>query len=136
VPRSGKCGDIVAKRNRYGQYLSKRPDGGKRRTAARDRSEGDWAVIAEAWGNLSEGRYRAWDAYGARVRSQPRVNQSGWLSGWNAFFKVNNDRMALGLGLLLDPPAGREGHANPVGVTPVGTKGTGCGRFKIPHARG
>jgi len=96
VPRSGKCGDIVAKKNRYGQYLSKRPGGGKHRTRARDRAEANWAMIAEAWKHLSEARYRAWEIAGARVRSHPRLGQSGRLSGWNYFFQVNNERLAPG----------------------------------------
>jgi hypothetical protein len=123
VPRSGKCGDIVAKRNRYGQYLSKRPDGGKHRTRARDRAEGDWAMIAEAWKHLSEERYRAWEIAGAQERSHPRLGQSGRLSAWNYFFQVNNERRALGLGLLLDPPARGQSTANPVGALTITRQG-------------
>ena len=96
VPRSGKCGDIVAKKNRYGQYLSKRPDGGKHRTRARVQAEANWAMIAEAWKHLSEARYRAWEVAGAQVRSHPRLGQSGRLSAWNYFFQVNNERLAPG----------------------------------------
>ena len=123
VPRSGKCGDIVAKRNRYGQYLSKRPDGGKHRTRARDRAEANWAMIAEAWKHLSEARYQAWEIAGAQVRSHPRLAQSGRLSGWNYFFQVNNERLALGLGLSLDPPAGGASGANPVGALTITKRG-------------
>jgi hypothetical protein len=104
VPRSGKMGDVVARKNRYGQYLSQAPSKGKFRTAARDRAEANWARIAHAWETLTDEQFNAWERYGAQNRSRRRMGRSSRLSGWNSFFKVNNERLALGLELLTEPP--------------------------------
>ena len=82
IPRSGRDGDYVYYMR--GRKLCRRryfiPT--NRRTAARSRARGAFGAIAKAWSRvLTEQQRRAWNAAAAKVRSRPRLWQSGWLSG-------------------------------------------------------
>ena len=124
--QTGACGDVVATRNRFGQYLRKRPSRKKRRnkprTADTDRAEGDWRAISALWNTLTEEQYRAWEIAARDERSRPRAGQSGRLPPRHYFFKVNNSRASLGQPLIADPPSAckcRPESSRPTPVSPT-----------------
>ncbi len=125
--QTGACGDQVASKNRFGQYLRKRPSRKKRRnkprTADTDRAEADWRAISALWNTLSEEQYRDWEIAADRERSRPRAGQSGRLPPRHYFFKVNNSRASLGQPLISDPPAFTNCGPNPVGQLQITNRG-------------
>jgi hypothetical protein len=127
VLQTGACGDVVASKNRFGQYLRKRPSRqkrrNKRRTADTDRAERDWRAISALWNCLSEEQYRAWGIAADGERSRPRAGQSGRLPPRNFFFKINNSRASLGETLLSDPPTPATAGPNPVGQLHITNRG-------------
>jgi len=132
VLQTGACGDIVASKNRYGQYLRKRPSRGKRRnkrrTADTDRAEANWRAVSALWNNLTEAQYHAWEIASAQERSRPRAGQSGRLPARTFFFKINNARASLGQNLLADPPVPADPAPNPVGQLHITNRG---GRVRL-----
>ena len=78
------------------------------RTAGRVRARGAFGSIAKAWSRvLTEEQRRAWNAAAAKVRSRPRLRQSGWLSGQTYFQGICSARSRIGREMLLWPPTGR-----------------------------
>jgi len=125
--QTGACGDQVASRNPFGQYLRKRPSRqkrrNKRRTADTDRAEGDWRAISALWNTLSEEQYRGWDIASENERSRSRAGQSGRLPPRTFFFRVNNARASLGQPLTADAPAPANPGSNPVGQLHITNRG-------------
>ena len=75
------------------------------RTAARRRTRGAFGVIAKAWGGrLTEEQRRAWIVAAAKVKSHPRLWQSGPLTGEMHFQGINSARARIGLEMLVFPP--------------------------------
>jgi hypothetical protein len=61
--------------------------------------------MAKAWRRvLAEEQRRAWNAAAAKVRSRPRLWQSGWLTGQTHFAGINSARARIGREMLLWPP--------------------------------
>ncbi len=125
--QTGACGDLVASKNRFGQYVRKRPSRKKRRnkphTADIDRTEADWRTISALWESLTEEQYRAWELAADGERSRPRAGQSGRLHPRLFFFKVNTSRASLGQPLLADPAPRTEPGPNPVGQLHITNRG-------------
>ena len=75
-----------------------------------------FGAIVKAWGRvLTEEQRRAWNAAAAKVRSRPRLSQSGPLSGETHFTGINNSRSRIGREWLLWPPDPVVFQPNPVG---------------------
>ena len=75
------------------------------RTTARRRTRGAFGVIAKAWGGrLTEEQRRAWIVAAAKVKSHPRLWQSGRLTGEMHFQGINSARARIGLEMLVFPP--------------------------------
>jgi len=115
VPKSGKCGGRVFYRLHRGQCWRKHFIPHNPRTAAQRRARKDFGLISKAWSErLSETQRQAWVARGARMRSYPRLGQSGWLTGHMHFEGINSARARIGRGLLLWPPEPVVFGPNPV----------------------
>ena len=106
ILRSGRDGDFVYYMR--GRNLCRRRDVIPKnvRTTGRRRARGAFGVIAKAWSRvLTEAQRRAWNAAAAKVRSRPRLWQSGWLTGQTFFTGINSARSRIGREtLLLWPP--------------------------------
>ena len=75
------------------------------RTAARRRTRGAFGDIAKAWGGrLTEEQRLAWIVAAAKVKSHPRLWQSGRLTGEMHFQGINSARARIGLKMLVCPP--------------------------------
>ena len=86
------------------------------RTPARRRTRRAFGAIAKAWSwRLTQAQHLAWIAAAAKVRSHPRLGQSGPLTGQQHFEGINSARARIGLELLLWPPERVVFGPNPVG---------------------
>ena len=85
------------------------------RTAARRRTRGAFGGISKAWSQvLTEDQRRAWMVAAAKVKSHPRLWQSGPLTGEMHFEGISSARATIGLGMLLWPPERVVFGPNPV----------------------
>jgi hypothetical protein len=114
TPQSGTRGDVVAKRNRYGQYEARKPKPNARATFARKRARAILAMISRLWNQLTEAQREAWRRAASEVRSRPKLGQSGRLTGQAHFIKINTVLALCGRELLADPPPPAESQRNPV----------------------
>ena len=73
------------------------------------------SAVSKAWSELlTEPERRVWMAAGAKVRSRPRLSQSGPLSGEMHFAGINSARLGIGRELLRVPPERIVFGPNPV----------------------
>jgi hypothetical protein len=105
IPRSGRDGDFVYYMR--GKKLCRRryfiPT--NVRTPGRRLARGAFGAVAKAWSRvLTEPQRQAWNAAAAKVRSRPRLWQSGWLTGQAFFQGICSARARIGREMLLWPP--------------------------------
>jgi hypothetical protein len=116
IPKSGKCGNIVAYQSRYGSCQRQLVVPANTQSPARQQRRRDFGGFAGAWGRvLTEEQRVAWNVAGPMVQSKTRL---GWgpLSGQQLFQGLNSARACIGKkGLLLVPPAPVVFEPNPVG---------------------
>jgi hypothetical protein len=82
------------------------------RTTTQLRYRAALTAAAKAWSNspfLTEEDRKAWCARAKKLRSRPRLAQSGPLTGQLYFVAVNTERLLKGLVMLRRPPAGKAG---------------------------
>ena len=115
IPKSGKCGNIVAYHSRYGNCQRQFVIPANPRTPARERMRGAFGRWARAWGTLLTQQQReAWNVAGPKVQSKTRLG-SGPLTGQQLFQGLNSARSCIGRGgMLLVPPAQVVFGPNPV----------------------
>jgi len=87
--KSGKCGNMIWQRNRYGQicypaFILRNP-----RTPAQQAIRGIFGAVSQRWRSLTEEQRLAWIAVAATILSKPRLGQAGPLTGCQLFVKVN-----------------------------------------------
>jgi hypothetical protein len=75
------------------------------------------------WGKLTEAQRIAWNRVAGGSLTRRRLNQSGPLSGYLLFMKINCNQAAVGLEMLLDPPEKPRFGANPVGELTITNSG-------------
>ena len=116
IPKSGKCGNIVAYPGRYGQCQRQLVVPANPHSPARDHMRGAFGRCARAWGRrLTEAQRQAWNEAGPKVQSAKRLGQSGPLTGQQHFEGINCARACIGKEMLLAPPAPVALGLNPVG---------------------
>src|ERR1039457_1049398 len=116
IPKSGKCGNIVAYQSRYGSCQRQLVVPANTQSPARQQRRRDFGGFAGAWGRvLTEEQRVAWNVAGPMVQSKTRLG-SGPLSGQQLFQGLNSARACIGKKeLLLVPPAPVVFEPNPVG---------------------
>ena len=87
--KSGKCGNMVWQRNRYGQICYPAFVPANPRTPAQVAIRGIFAAVSQRWRTLTEAQRLAWIAVGSTILSRPRLGQCGPLTGCQLFVKVN-----------------------------------------------
>ena len=87
--KSGKLGNMVWQRNRYGQICYPAFIPANPRTPAQVAIRGIFAAVSQRWRTLTEEQRLAWIAVAATILSKPRLAQSGPLTGLQLFVKVN-----------------------------------------------
>ena len=89
IPKSGKCGDRVWQRNRYGQYSYAVFVPFNPRTPAQVAVRGVFGGVSARWRRLSEEQRLIWCAVARHKKSRPRLRQCGRLTGFLYFVKIN-----------------------------------------------
>ena len=114
VQQRGKRGNIVASRNRYGQYVKELVKPKQPATASQRNGWENMTGLWPVWHGASEERRVAWRRLAAQIESRPTLGQSGALDGPTLFRKLNTVLQTCGRGLLLDPPPLPAFGPNPV----------------------
>jgi hypothetical protein len=124
-PQSGAQGDIVASRNRSGQFLRKRVSPRNPRTTAQRRACENMRIFSRLWNHLTEAQRAARCAAAGNVLSRPKLGKLRPLDGQKFFNKINTVLATCGREPLLDPPPRPEFGPNPV-VALTATNGPGA----------
>jgi hypothetical protein len=101
--KSGKCGNMVWQRNRYGQICYPAFVPFNPRTPAQTSVRGVFAAVSARWRTLTQAQRDVWIAVAWNVWSKPRLG-SGRLPGYNLFVKVNVPLANQGLAQIDLPP--------------------------------
>jgi hypothetical protein len=104
-PASGRWGNQVAYKSRYGQALRNYVIPKNGRTAAQQRMRRVFGHNSQTWGpGLSQQQRDRWNVAGPQVMSHPRCGQNGPLTGEQFFTGINSVLGCVGLPPLLEPP--------------------------------
>ena len=104
VQQRGKRGDIIASRNRFGQYVKQHVPVKQPGSASQREVWGNLTDLWRVWNELSDERMQAWWNLAEQVQSRPTLAQSGPLDGPIVFRKINTVLQTCRRPLLLDPP--------------------------------
>jgi hypothetical protein len=114
VPQSGTINTMVSFKTRYGQFR-------RRYVVPRDPQTSLQVTRREAmgrarflWRTPTDSQRAAWKTVAEGTRTQPRLNQSGVLTGYLLFVKINCNRALVGQPVVLDPPDSPQFAPNPV----------------------
>jgi hypothetical protein len=123
VPQSGKWGNSVSVRTRYGQsrrplVIPKDP-----KTPAQLRSRSTLGQIAPCWRGLTDEQRIAWTEGGRKLHSRPRLGQSGPLTGCQFFTMLNCNLASIGLERIVLPTERTTFSANPVDMLVITNTG-------------
>jgi hypothetical protein len=66
------------------------------------------------WGQITDKQRAAWNEAAHELRTRPRLNQSGRLSGYLLFVRITCNLAAIGLPPVFDPPPPPQFGRNPV----------------------
>ena len=115
IPQSGKCGTTVSVRTRYGLVRRRYAIPTDRRSPAQLRIRSAFGRVVSRWRGLTEDQRASWTPATQGVNSRPSVGQSGRLSGYLLFIKINSALAYQGQALVDTPPKRVTFDANPVG---------------------
>lgn len=115
VPQSGTQGTTVSYRTRYGQITRQHVVPRDPRTAVQVSRRAAFGRTRFLWGRLTDAQRTAWNRSASGSRTRRHLNQSGPLSGYLLFMKINCNLAAVNLEMLLDPPDAPQFGPNPVG---------------------
>jgi hypothetical protein len=114
IPQSGKRGRTVSQNSRNGQISRALVIPVNPRTAAQLRVRGFLGSVASRWSALTQAQRDAWTAEAARHQSKPRLGQSGPLTGFQLYAKINCSRLVIGREVVTAPPAAPNSGTLPV----------------------
>ena len=87
--KSGKCGNLVCQRARYGQICYEAFVPANPRSPAQTAVRGNFRAVSKRWAMLTQQQRDVWNAVARMKKSRPRCGQCGPLTGFNLFVKVN-----------------------------------------------
>jgi hypothetical protein len=102
--KSGKCGNTVWQRNRYGAYCYPAFVPRNPRTPAQMAVRGTFGAVSARWRELTEEQRIIWCRVARTKWSKPRLCQKGRLTGILLFMKVNVALANRGLAQVDLPP--------------------------------
>jgi hypothetical protein len=112
--QSGALGDLVASRNRFGEYDRKRVSPKHPGTASQLEAWGNMKYLSALWNGLREDQRVAWRRLAQELHTRPNMLQSGKLDGPLLFKKINRALATCGRQPLFDPPPLPKFGPNPV----------------------
>ena len=86
--KSGKCGDMVWQRARYGQICYPAFIPANPRTPAQVAVRGNFDAVSARWRTITEEQRLIWNVVAGTMKSRPRLG-CGPLTGFNLFVKIN-----------------------------------------------
>jgi hypothetical protein len=89
IPQTGTLGTVVSVRTRYGQVRRPYVSPKNRRTPAQVRIRSNFGHVLALWGRLTDEQRTVWGRAAEGYESRPRLGQSGRLSGYLLFVKIN-----------------------------------------------
>ena len=105
IPQSGKRGLTVSQAGQFGQISRAVVPVSNPQTAAQMAVRDNLSHVSARWRALQETERAAWMAAAKDVQSNPRLNQSGSLSGFQLFTKINCVLAQFGEDQVDTPPA-------------------------------
>jgi hypothetical protein len=134
-PASGKQGTTVSYKTRYGQIERDKGAPANPRTNAQVRARTSLGRSSARWRTLTDQQRSVWTNGGSEVKSEPRMGQSGHLTGCQFFNKINCT-LALTGEPPTDIPTERPSFsANPVGaLTITNDDGDIALKLSVPRA--
>ena len=105
IPQSGKRGLNVSQNGQFGQISRAQGRVANPRTPSQLAVRDNLSRVAARWRSLQETQRAAWMAAAKEVMSNPRLNQSGNLSGFQLFTKINCTLAQFGQEQVDAPPA-------------------------------
>ena len=121
---------MVSVRTRYGQARRRYVVQKDPKSPAQLRVRSAFGRVVSRWRTLTESQRGDWATATEGVYSRPRLGQSGRLSGYLLFIKVNSILAYLGQALVVVPPERPRFDANPVGAL-VATNTGGVPELKL-----
>ena len=115
IPQSGKIGNSVSVRTRYGQVRRSYAVPRTQPSPAQLRNRSGFGRVRGLWRTLSKEQSATWAMDPEEIRSKPKVGQSGKLPPYLVFVKVNAALVAQGLAPVLTRPKRHTFGANVVG---------------------
>jgi hypothetical protein len=113
-PKSGKRGNTVAFKTKYGQCEREHVQPKDPLTEAQLQWCEDMGEVSAAWAHITEEQRLAWNASGSRVRKRDSLGRRYSLTGQAHFVGINSARVRIGREMLLDPPQPAQFGLNPV----------------------
>jgi hypothetical protein len=104
IPRSGKRGNMVWQRNRYGQYCYPAFIPFNPRTPAQLAVRGNFGAVSARWRKLTEEQRIVWCQVAKSKKSKSRLLQCGPLTGFLLFVKINVALANRGMAQVDLPP--------------------------------
>jgi hypothetical protein len=105
IPKSGKCGQVVAFKSRYGLCLRQLVSPRNTITPARQFMRGAFGRHSQGYSRkLGDEQRHRWILAGAQVMSDPRLGQNGPLTGQQLYTSINSVRSRVNLPESLEPP--------------------------------
>ena len=105
IPQSGKRGVTVSQNGAFGQISRALVIPGNPRTEGQLNRRQVLGTFAHNWRTITEAQRLAWNEAGKAVQSGTRLGQSGPLSGFQLFVKVNCSLQIVGEPAVDTPPA-------------------------------
>jgi len=106
IPKSGKCGRVVAFRSRFGLCLRELVIPRNTITPARQFMRGAFGHHSQGYSRtLGEEQRHRWIFAAAQVMSDPRLGQNGPLTGQQLYTSINSVRSRVNLPEIWEPPA-------------------------------
>lgn len=119
IPQSGQCGTNVSVQTRYRQVRRRYAAPRDRHTPAQVGIRSKFGRVVSCWRGLTDEQRAAWRPATEGVHSRSRLGQSGRLSGYLLFIKVNSNLAYQGLPLVTTPPERPGFEDNPVSALVV-----------------
>jgi hypothetical protein len=93
---SGKSGNNVASRNRFGSYFRTRVNGTNPQTALQTTARNTLATYSSNYRNLTAAQRTAWEDLGAQIARVNTLGQTYTLTGLMAYVSVNRNLVTIG----------------------------------------
>jgi hypothetical protein len=137
IPQSGKRGLNVSQNGQFGQISRTLAPVSNPRTDAQMAVRDNLSRVAARWRALEEAQRAAWIAAAKDVMSNPRLNQSGNLSGFQLFTKINCVLAQFGQDHVDAPPEQPQfPDLAPQGLVITNTEGTVAVKLTCPTSPG